>query len=209
MSYHRNPIYDHGWKLYQSGMSLAEVANELGVKRQGVWFAFKRRGYQMRSVARLKVIEYDGRKFTRRRDGKYRMTAGKRQIIDHYIWEKYNCPIPAGWCIVHRDRNTNNIDPDNLECVPRSDSGKYARHNNHHTKGEDNRVVNKFCLNCGRKISGCPSYRQGRDFCSHRCTGEYRKGTPKGAKAANMVAYKASKSVYGGNLELEQFIGER
>lgn len=44
----RNPVYDSAYELYLDGYSLEQVANEIGVTRQCVYKAFKKRGFKLR-----------------------------------------------------------------------------------------------------------------------------------------------------------------
>lgn len=196
MSYPRNPVYDEAWTLYQSGSSLEQCASSIGVTRQSVFCAFRQRGYQMREKSLLPYMMIMGKKFTRRHDGHYRMTLGSRCTAQKYVWEHTSGrKVPPGWCVVHVDRNAANNSPDNLECVPRSEASKYSVHNNIYSKGrKQNPVVNKFCVNCGKRIvKGTPSYRIERDVCSPRCLGEFRRGTPKGLNIEQIAAHKSRK----------------
>lgn len=66
----------------------------------------------------------DGRYFF---SGKDRIGKGVRRL-HRVIWEHHNGPIPDGYDIHHKDGNTLNNDPENLECIPAHD------HRSHHTR---------------------------------------------------------------------------
>ena len=44
----KKPDYDHGYKLYLAGLSLAKVGERLGVTAQAVHTAFTKKGFQLR-----------------------------------------------------------------------------------------------------------------------------------------------------------------
>jgi len=46
----RNPIYEHAYTIYLSGLSLEQVGKEIGVTRQSVYKAFKKRGFILRGA---------------------------------------------------------------------------------------------------------------------------------------------------------------
>lgn len=43
--------------------------------------------------------------------------AGRQRMIHGVVWERQNGPIPAGYCIHHRDGDKQNNAIDNLECL--------------------------------------------------------------------------------------------
>lgn len=161
MAYHRNPIYDKGYELYQSGLSLAHVATKLGVTRQCVFKAFKKRGYKLRD--RLNITQagyealtkksfkssgiterlyrkfqiYDNIKFTLRNSGYYASTTGNRVQMHRYVWEKEAMiKIPPGFDIHHKNGNKEDNRFENLECLPKAEHTRmYSPRNNQHTKG--------------------------------------------------------------------------
>ena len=192
----RNPKYDSAYQMYLSGMSLEQVAVKLDISRQSVYDAFKVRGYQLRQKIKKPFKTILGKKFTIRRDGHWRCTSGNRITAHKFVWQSYHGDIPPGNCIVHIDRDPGNNRPENLECVPRSESGKYSIRNNRLTRGrKENPIISKFCLNCGGRIKGYnPSYIAARSFCSQRCLGEYRQGTPRGMDAQEIKQYKEKKT---------------
>jgi len=132
----RNPIYDEAYELYKDGYSLAGVAQAINRTRQGVFKAFLRRGFALRSPNKNEVKIYDSRKFTLRANGYYSLTTGDRCLMHRYVWQKERGEIPEGWDIHHinEDKTDNRIE--NLECLPKSEhTRKYSPHNNQYTKG--------------------------------------------------------------------------
>ncbi len=198
MAAKRNPIYNEAWQMYQDGLSLEQVADEIGVTRQSVFCAFRMRGYQLRALETKPFITILGKKFTRRTDGRYRMTSGSRIEAQRFVWQKLNGPVPDGWCVIHIDNDPANNHPNNLDCVPRAQSHKYSVHNNGYCRGRKAMpVINRFCLNCGARIRGrCASYLAERMFCSRPCLGEYRRGTTKGLCADEMQKEKSKNNIY-------------
>ena len=132
----RNPIYDNAYELYLSGMSLQQVACELGVTRQCVYKAFKKRNLILRGTNFKPYQYYDNKKFTLRPSGYYALTIDDRMLMHRYVWEKEIGKIPDGYDIHHKnnDRSDNSID--NLECLLKAEHTKlYSPHNNQYTKG--------------------------------------------------------------------------
>lgn len=136
MAARRNPIYELAYELYLSGLSLSEVGSQLGLKRQSVFKAFKKRGLQLRSIIYRPEKKYDGKKFTLRDSGYYALTTDNRILMHRYIWQKEKGQIPEGWDIHHinEDKTDNRIE--NFECLPKSEhTRKYSPHNNQYTRG--------------------------------------------------------------------------
>lgn len=134
-----NPVYESAYELYLEGLSLEQVAKEIGVTRQCVFKAFKKRGFTLRGVNFRPHQYYDGKKFTLRPHGYYELTTGNRTLMHRYVWESKYGVIPCGWDIHHinEDKSDNRID--NLECLPKSEhTRKYSPHNNQYTKGRKN-----------------------------------------------------------------------
>jgi hypothetical protein len=132
----RNPVYDNGYELYLMGMSLQQVAEKLGVTRQCVYKAFKKRKFVLRGPNFQPEQYYDGLKFTLRQHGYYELTTGKRTLMHRYVWEKEVGVIPKGYDIHHinEDKSDNRIE--NLECLPKAEhTRKYSPHNNQYTRG--------------------------------------------------------------------------
>jgi len=128
--------FEIAYAIYCNGHSLSQVANMIGVTRQGLFKAFRLRGLKMRSTEPAAVQYYDGQKFTIRNTGYYGLTTGNRMLMHRYVWEKEIGKIPDGWDIHHinEDKTDNRIE--NLECLPKAEhTRKYSPHNNQYTKG--------------------------------------------------------------------------
>ena len=86
MGAHRNSIYDKAYaEMYAKGMSLAETAKSIGVTRQCVYKAFKKRGFRLRTSIPCGFQIYDGKKFTLRSNGYYALTTDDRCLMHRYI----------------------------------------------------------------------------------------------------------------------------
>jgi len=136
MGQKRKPVYDNAYQSYLDGLSLEQVANEIGVTRQCVYKAFKKRGYILRGPNFRPYQIYDGKKFTLRNTGYYSLSNDDRCLMHRYVWEKEKGIIPYGWDIHHLDENKANNVIENLECLPKTEhTSKYSPHNNQYTKG--------------------------------------------------------------------------
>lgn len=136
MAAKRNPIYDHAYELYLLGLSLSEVGQKVGLTRQSVFKAFKKRGFRLRPINNRPEQEYDGRKFTLRNNGYYGLTTDDRILMHRYIWEKEVGKIPQGWDIHHINENKADNRIENFECLPKAEhTRKYSPHNNQYTRG--------------------------------------------------------------------------
>lgn len=136
MANRRNPVYENAYQLYLDGYSLEQVAKQIGVTRQCVYKAFKKRNFQLRGVNFKPYQFYDGKKFSLRSNGYYSLTNNDRCLMHRYVWENIKGNIPIGYDIHHlnEDRSDNRIE--NLECLSKSDHTKlYSPHNNQYTKG--------------------------------------------------------------------------
>lgn len=132
----RNNKYEKAYSLYQSGLSLAQVAERMGVTRQGIFKAFKLRGYVMREMPERVFKIFDGKKFTLRNSGYLSLTTGERTLMHRYVWEYYNGPIPKGYDIHHINNCKTDNRIGNLECLPKSEHTRlYSPHNNQFTRG--------------------------------------------------------------------------
>lgn len=110
------------YALYETGMSLADVAVEFGITRQSVHDTLRRRGYALRPrPAELPAIHFNGRKYTMRNTGYYGATEGDRGLLHRHMWEAANGPIPDGWDIHHIDENKTNNTLSNFESLPKSE----------------------------------------------------------------------------------------
>jgi hypothetical protein len=132
----RKKKYDEAYGKYLSGLSLEQVAQELGMTRQSVYGAFKLRGFTLRSPNFQPECIYDGKKFTLRPTGYMEMTTPPRTAMHRYVWTKERGPIPRGWDIHHIDECKTHNDIGNLECLPKAEhTRKYSPHNNQYTRG--------------------------------------------------------------------------
>ena len=156
----RNPIYDIAYQSYIDGLSLGQIAKNIGVTRQCVFKAFKKRGLQLRDrmcitpigyeamvkngqkISQLqerkfrKYQIYNSEKFTLRNNGYFGLTKGQRILMHRYVWQNEKGIIPIGYDIHHIDENKENNAIDNLECLSKSEhTRKYSPHNNQYTKG--------------------------------------------------------------------------
>lgn len=157
MGQKRNNDFNEYYQEYLNGLSLQQIAVKYGKTRQGVFKAFKLRGFKLRetfiSVAQYEQMKresdnpilekvyrklqmYDGKKFTLRNSGYYSLTTNDRKLMHRYVWEKEVGPIPDGYDIHHLDEDKENNKLSNLECLPKPEhTRKYSPHNNQYTKG--------------------------------------------------------------------------
>lgn len=132
----RNPVYDTAYSMYLEGLSLDQVAKEIGVTRQAVFKAFQKRGFSLRGVNFRPHQYYDGKKFTLRDTGYYSLTTDDRMLMHRYVWSVEMGRIPNGWDIHHINENKADNRIENLECLPKAEhTRKYSPHNNQYTKG--------------------------------------------------------------------------
>lgn len=132
-----NPVYDQCYEMYLDGLSLEQVAKEIGVTRQCVYKAFKKRGLQLRGVNFRPYQFYDGKKFTLRNNGYYSLTTDKRTLMHRYVWEKEKYTIPKDYDIHHINGIKSDNRIENLECISKSEhTKKYSPFNNQYTKGK-------------------------------------------------------------------------
>jgi len=134
----QNHIYDDAYKLYLDGLSLQQVANEIGVTRQCVYKSFKIRGLALRGVNFRPHQIYDGKKFTLRNTGYYSLTTDDRCLMHRYVYEKEVGEIPKEFDIHHIDRNKSNNNINNLECICKKEHAKkYSTGNNQYTNASN------------------------------------------------------------------------
>lgn len=127
--------YADAYQNYLDGLSLEQIANVLGVTRQSVFTAFKRRNLPLRGPNFRPFQIYDNKKFTLRNTGYYSLSNGDRGLMHRYVWEKEAGPIPKGWDIHHKDNNKANNVFSNFECLPKAEhTSKYSPHHNQYTK---------------------------------------------------------------------------
>ena len=137
MAKQRDPKYDWAYESYKVGRSLEQLAIEMGVSRQCVFKAFKKRGFQLRGKPAERPSQFfEGKRFSLRNSGYYSLTEGERTLMHRYVWEYYNGPIPAGHDIHHINEQKWDNRIENLECLPKSEhTRRYSPHNNQYTKG--------------------------------------------------------------------------
>lgn len=132
----RDVKYDLAYIKYQEGLSLSQVAKDIGVSRQGLFKAFKLRNFELRTQNQRDFQIYDGKKFTLRNNGYYGLSTGERTLMHRYVWENEKGKIPDGWDIHHLNEIKGDCRIENLECLPKADhTRKYSPHNNQYTKG--------------------------------------------------------------------------
>lgn len=179
-----NVLAEQMFARYQQGLSLADIAAEVGRSRQSVYEMFKRRSWSLRSPTLQVALTYDGQKYTLDADGYYRRTSGSkghREWLHHAVWKNAYGPIPDGYDIHHRNHNKTDNSIDNLECLSPNEHAK--RHNPLLP------IAPKTCLFCGlalvrkRQPSGrleTPAEVKRRVYCDFACKSAALIGQPAG-----------------------------
>jgi len=131
----RDSKYDDAYKLYLLGLSLEQVALKIGVTRQCVFKAFKKREFELRGPNFRPFQIYDGKKFSLRNNGYYSLTSNDRCLMHRYVWKCEKGKIPKGWDIHHLDEIKSNNNISNLECLQKDEhTRKYSPNHNQYTK---------------------------------------------------------------------------
>lgn len=169
------------YALYEKGETCAKVALTFSVTRQTVWDRFRRRGLKLRPSSRalaLPFIDWGSARYSPNKDNYFRKTTGDRSLLHWDVWEKANnARIKRGWVVCFVDGDRMNLDPDNLECLPKGEE--------RHTTA----IKLKPCLSCGQLMGRCatgnhpesPSAYKKRRTCNARCSGDWKRGRPRGA----------------------------
>ena len=111
------------------------------------------------SVEDEKYIWFNGKRYTRQKNGRYIGSYGK--ILHRDIWEHFNGKIPKGYVVHHVDGNPSNNDISNLKIMTQSEHIKL-----HQKMGK------YVCKNCGKEFE---SNNLGIKccFCSNECKSKY------------------------------------
>jgi len=128
--------YEEAYEMYLEGLSLAQVGLKMGMTRQSVYTAFKKRGYTLRGPNFQPVQYHNGEKYTLRPSGYYERTTFPRIGMHRAVWESVNGTIPESYDIHHINENKADNRIENLECLPKALHTKlYSPHNNQYGKG--------------------------------------------------------------------------
>lgn len=129
-------LYDDAYDQYLTGLSLEQVAKNIGVTRQCVYKAFKKRGFILRGKNFQPYQIFNDLKFTLRNNGYYGLTTNDRILMHRYVWEFHYGKIPKDHDIHHLNNKKYDNRIENLECLTKSEhTRKYSPHNNQYTKG--------------------------------------------------------------------------
>ena len=133
----KNEKYQNAYEMYLDGLSLEQVGKKIGVTRQCLYKAFKRRSLKLRSPNFQPYQFYDGHKFTLRGHGYYEKTTGNRELMHRYVYEKEKGLIPKGFDIHHRNRDKSDNRIENLELIEHAEhASKYSTGNNQYKKND-------------------------------------------------------------------------
>lgn len=113
---------------------IADVLYNHKFTRQSLYDEFRVRGYKLRSKDVQEPLIVDGMAFRPDPAGFLRARPiGRTVYLHHYIWEKYNGPIPPGYYVLYRDGDQRNNMIENLECIPAREAK--SRYNHANDKG--------------------------------------------------------------------------
>jgi hypothetical protein len=110
--------YNRAYELYLKGFSLRKVGSLIGVSRQSVCKAFKRRGYQVRGVNFKPYQEYEGKVFVLKGTGHYHLDTDDSVLMEGYVWSSLNGPVLEGHEIIHISGDMSDNRIENLRCIP-------------------------------------------------------------------------------------------
>jgi len=123
-------------KLYQSGMSLPEISEKIGITDQAIWQRLKEAGVKRRSISEsIKLAYKTGRAVRQTGENHHSWKGGrnkdkrgyivivikqKRYFEHRIVWEKAHGKIPQGFIIHHLNgiRDDNRLE--NLTAIPRA-----------------------------------------------------------------------------------------
>lgn len=130
-----SPENDRMLAMYESGMSCSAIAKRVGIGRQAVWEALKRRGCRFRPSNRIPVresVEYKGDKYYMSKNGIWR--AGRLSLrndplkanLSHraYAESRGLSELPPRAVIAYRDGDHRNFAPENLVLTNPSEFAK-------------------------------------------------------------------------------------
>lgn len=123
----------HLYSLYLQGYSLEHIANviyQCRFTRQSLYDMFRVRGYKLRSKRLLSPRLYKGIAYRDSKGGYRSRINGSQLYLHKVIWEEHNGPIPAGYYILFKDNNRENIVIENLMCLPAQEAKKLYNYAN-------------------------------------------------------------------------------
>ncbi|MCL2793577.1 MAG: HNH endonuclease [Spirochaetaceae bacterium] len=123
-------------RLYNSGLSHAKIAKIMGVTRQSIHsMCCKQLEYKPRKRMPADCQYFNGIKYTKRANGYYLSTKGKRKLMHRDVWEFYNGKIPDNHDVHHVDRDKGNNKIDNLKLLAKDEHARlFATGKNQYTK---------------------------------------------------------------------------
>tara|TARA_R110000796_G_C14492466_1_gene427925 strand:- start:461 stop:916 length:456 start_codon:yes stop_codon:yes gene_type:complete len=131
-------------KLYDDGLSYAQIGNVFGVTRQSVWERLKRAGVKSRIKKTLPYIMYDNIKWTiSKSTGYYRNTdrtsRGMALSLHRYKYEKEVKKVPDNWDVHHIDEDKLNNCISNLTSLSKADHTRL--HSTGHNQYKNNKTI--------------------------------------------------------------------
>lgn len=126
------------WKLYQQGLSTADIGKVRGVARSSIYNLLKSHGYKLREKKQLQFVMFNGGKYTIKPSNYYAKTDGSRSLLHRDIWEYHNGQIPDGWDVHHINEDKQDNRLENLECIDK------AEHTRHHIAKRETKAVKRI-----------------------------------------------------------------